>query len=175
MINGLCKPSLNYSLYYIPPHKPFIILCVTSLHTNHLHKPDNHMNHISFSILFPFTQSIPLHKPFIISFHTNQIICNTDNDKWFLWRDGLCEGINGLWKGWFVWREVLQRTINGLCDYLFCVKGCNTETDKGFMWMASFCGWFVWKPFIILCITSLHTNHPFTQTIYHSMYYIKSC
>ena len=30
------------------------------------------------------------------------------------------------------------------------------------------------KPFIILCITSLHTNHPFTETIYYSLYYILS-
>ena len=64
-MDSLCEPSLYCSLYYIPSHKPFIILCITSLYTNHQHKLNNHTNHLSFSVLHPFTQTIPSHKPII--------------------------------------------------------------------------------------------------------------
>ena len=90
-VDGLCEPTLCYALYYIP---------------------------LLFSVLHPFTQTIPSYKPFIITLHTNQLICNTENDKWFVWRDGLCEGmvcVKGCFIIWFVW--------------MVCVKGCNTENN----------------------------------------------
>ena len=118
-------------------------------------KPSLHTNHLLFSVLHPFTWTILSHKPIIILWNTYYLVCVKGYDKWFVWRDGLCE-----------WMVCLNgRIVSGLFNYyLVCVKG-----------------WFVWlvsiplhKPFIILCFTSLHTNHPFTQNIYHSLYYILS-
>ena len=112
---------------------------------------------------------------------TNQTICNTKNDKWFVWRDGLCEpslhhslyyilSVSGLCEVKNTIHPFTQTItshkpslhINHLSHpshipdnmkhrelWMVCVKGCNTENDK-------------W---------SLHTNHPFTQTIYHSLYW----
>ena len=69
------------------------IICNTGMVcTNQPHKPDNHTNHFSFSVLHFFTQTIPSYKPFIISLNTNKIICNTEKG-WSVWRDGLCEGM----------------------------------------------------------------------------------
>ena len=151
----------------IPPCKPFILLCITSLHTNHL----------SFSVLHPFTQTIPSHKPTFhtkpslqtnypftqtipshkTSLHKNQIICNTKNDKWFL----------------------LHPCYHSLYYYyLVCVKGCNTESNTRFLWrdglfegmadgMALHCIAY-YHPFTQTIPShkpSLHATHPFTQCI----------
>ena len=100
-------------------HKPFILLCITYYLV---------CMTVRDVVQHPFTQTIPSYQPFL---HTNQIICNTKNDKWFVWRNGLCLGsVMGLshfsearhktisWNKlsiplcihivWFVWR-------NGLC------------------------------------------------------------
>ena len=170
------KPSHNHLSFSL-----FNILCITSIPS---HNPSLHTNH-------PFTQTIPSCKPFIIlciftqtilspkpSLHTNKKICN----KWFVWRDGLCEGIV-----WFVWRHGLCGLYPALhTNQIICVKGWFVWGD-GIVWKDII--WFVWsnglsegmvyvkpwfmqrdvlcdgmdcvwcKPFIILCITSLHTNH----------------
>ena len=149
-LSGLREASMYYSLYYIPSHKP-------SLHTNHLSYPftQSILSHKPFIILCityylvcaqkpfiilcitslhtnpPFTQTIYLHKP---DNHTIQVICNTENDKWFMWRDGFCEG-------------------------MVSVKGCNRKNDKSLVWSAGLCGWFVWTiPVLFLCTTSLYDS-----------------
>ena len=130
----------------IPSHKPFIILCITSLHTNHLftqtlysHKLDNHTNQIN-----PFMQTIPSHKPIIILCITYNLVCVKG---WFVWHP-YTQTINHsqyyisshkpslqtnhpftqtiyhflyyILSG-FVWLSGLW--INGLCHYLACVDG----------------------------------------------------
>ena len=59
--------------------------------------------------------------------------------EWFVWMVGLCEGMDCV-EGWLVWRD-------GLCERMICVNG-----------------WFLWRDGMV-CVTSLHTNHTFTQTI----------
>ena len=100
-----------------------------------------------------------------------QIICNTENDKWFVWRNGLCEGMVCV-KGWIVsglynvtqFRQyVIQRRINVLYYIL----------SGAFEGMVSVKRWFVWRDG--LCHFTETRIHPFTQTIYHYLYYILSC
>ena len=54
--------------------------------------------------------------------------------------------------------------INGLCEGMVCVKGANTEQDKWLGWLAG-----LFEPSLYYSVL-----HPFTQTIYHSLYYIPS-
>ena len=98
----------------------------------------------------------------ITSVHTNQIICNTEKEKWFSWRDGLSEG-------------------------MVCVKGCNTENpslhtnqlicntenDNWFEWRDEWClvsvkGWFLWRD-------GLCEKQPFKPFILLSMAYCLLC
>ena len=148
------KP-MDPSFHTNHPFSPTIPSCKPSLHTNH-----------------PFTQTILSHKP---SFHINKILCNTENDIWFVWRDGLCEGLDCVPENykWFVWRD-------GLCEWMVCVKGwivsgfCEVTQSKQYVIQRGINGLFEG-------MVSVHTNHlsfsvlhPLTQTIYHSLYYVHS-
>ena len=101
---------------------------------------------------------------------------------WLVWSEGLCEGMVSVVR-WFVWRDGLclvhpfTQTIPshkpyGLCEGMVHSHKpslhtykiiCNTENDK----------WFVGRDGPS-CKPSRFTNHPFTQPIYHSLYYIPS-
>ena len=167
IILGWFTQTICHSLYYITSHKP-----------------DNHTNHLAFSVLHPFTQTITSCKPFIITpLCTNHPFTQSiPSHKQFI--------------------------ILCITFYLFCVKGCNKENDKWFVWWAGLRGWFIWsipftqtilsqKRFIILCITfylvcvkgwivsgvceGIESSHRdqtqnlhFKQTIYPSLYYILS-
>ena len=158
-MDGLCEGMVCVEGYnkwsvlhiIIPSHKP-------PLHTNQM---ICNTNHLFFSVLHLFTQTIHTnqkitqtihsHKP---DNHTNQIICNTENEKWFVWKDGLCEGMvcvkrcNTENDKWFVWRD-----LSTFFDYLVCVNKC-------FVWRDGLCKWMV-----ILCITSLHKTFIHTNQI----------
>ena len=105
--------------------------------------------------------------------------------------NGLCEGMVCV-KGWFVWRDVW---LSSLCGWFVWRDGlqkirCNTVHTNQLSFSVLHIIWLVWrdglcdipshKPLIILSITSLHTNHPFTQnipshnpfTIFYITYYL---
>ena len=179
---------------WIPLHKPFKILCITSLHSNH-----------------PFTQTMHHSLYYLLYSLCDYLVCV---NKWFVWRDGLCEGIIGLCEG-----MTSLHTNHPFTQTIYSHKP-NNHTNQ-IIWNTENYKWFYhslyyfYKPyiislhtiriilypftqtnpshksFIILCITSLctnhpftetipshkpflHTNHPFTQPIYHSLYYILS-
>ena len=153
LLCGLCDYLVFVNKWFVWRHG----LCegITSLHTNHLYS----------SVLHPFTQAIPSHKPFIILCTTYYLGCTTYHL--------VCVII------WFVW-------INGLCDYLVCEtiyhilthkpdNNASLHTNHPFTQTIDHSLYYlpshkpsqiITQTLIILCITSLHTNHPFTQTIY---------
>ena len=150
------------------------------------------------------------------------------NDKWFVWRDGLWEGMvcakgcNTENDKWFVWRDLIQRIIQGWFEqtihtnqiitqtiynslysfpshkpslhtnhFLFSVLHPFTQTIPShqaplhlnhLLFSVLHIVWFGWRDMVCVdCMCegmshnpSFHTNHPFTQTIYHSPYYILS-
>ena len=170
--------TIYHSLYYIPSHE-------TSLHTNQtICNPSLHTNH-------SFTQTIPSHKPFIISLHTNQIICNTE-EGWFVWRDELSSFSVLHIKShiiWFVWKETIPshkpslhtnhpftQTISSHKPSLHTNQIiCNTGNEKWFEWRDGLCEGMVCVERWFLCITFLHTNHPFTPTISSQKPFIIFC
>ena len=146
------KGCITYCLICV---KGLHIVWFVSLHKDQTqsipsHKPDNHTNH-------PFTQTIYHLLYYILSSLWDYLVCLPSTQTIYQYipshkhKPSLptnCLSFSLLHIIWYVWRDVI------------------TENDKWFVWRAVLCGWFVWKPFIILCITFLHTIHPFTLTIY---------
>ena len=125
-VDGLYEPSLYYTLYFIP-----VLFSVLHPFTQTIpaHEPDNHTNHLPFSALHPFTQTIPSHKPFIMSFHINHLsfsVLHPFTQTIASHKPSLHNNhlsFSVLYIIWFMWRDEIQRVMNGLCEGLVCVDG----------------------------------------------------
>ena len=137
-----------------------------------------------------FTQTLPSH------LHTNQIICNTYNDEWFVWRDGPSHNPSlhtnhpftqtiyhslyyisshepSLHTNHLSFFEIILFVwigmINGLCEGKVCVNGWFVWRDG--LCLVSVMLMIIWLCEVMVCVTCIH---PFAQTIYHSLFYIPS-